>query len=108
MMPRTATLALMLVLAACGGGAGPWSKPGVDAAAAARDRRECRGQAEAAFATDRSVDADILASRGQDWQRAGTLEPQQSQMHHQASGHAEAVFAACMRAKGYTQPAKPG
>ena len=105
--PRCAALLAAVALAACGT-PGPWVKPGADEAAVTRDTRECRAQAEIARSTDRSVDQDILASRGRDWQQAGTLEPQKQQMREQAGGHAEAVFDGCMKARGYRRQAKPG
>jgi alkylhydroperoxidase family enzyme len=102
-----AVLLAALALAGCGTSAA-WVKMGADDAAVSRDTRDCRAQAEIALSTDRSVDQDILASRGRNWQQAGTLEPRQQQMREQAGGHAEAVFDGCMQAKGYRRQPKPG
>ena len=104
---RFAVLLALLALAGCGT-PGAWVKAGADEAAVSRDTRECRAAAKVALSTDRSVDQDILASRGRDWQQAGTLEPQRQQMREQAGGHAEAVFDGCMQARGYRRQAKPG
>jgi hypothetical protein len=101
-MPRAAAPAMLVLLAACGT-AGGWSKPGADPQAIARDSRECRAQADQVLARDRSIDQDILATRGPDWQRAGTFEPHSAEMREQEAAHAKAVFEDCMHAKGYAR-----
>ena len=80
-----------------------WVKPGVGPAEAARVYGYCRAQADAAFKSERDVDQDILATRGSDWQRGGTLHIQRSQMGAAAAGRAAAVIAGCMRAHGFAR-----
>ena len=66
---------------------------------AARVYDYCRARADAAFQHERQIDQDILATRGIDWQRAGTLRRQRSEMFAEAAGRADAVFALCLRAR---------
>jgi hypothetical protein len=82
---------------------GPWVKPGIGPAEAARVHRTCRARAEAAFQSEREVDQDILATRGSDWQRAGTLSSERSQMGAEAAGRLAAVIAGCMRSHGFAR-----
>lgn len=60
----------------------------------------CRARAGAAFQNERHIDEDILATRGNDWQRAGTLHGERSDMFAEAVGRADAVLAGCLRAQG--------
>ena len=82
---------------------GHWVKPSAGAAQAARVYGYCRARAEAAFRSERDVDQDILATRGSDWQRAGTLSSERSQMGAEAAGRADAIIAGCMRAHGFAR-----
>jgi hypothetical protein len=82
---------------------GHWVKPGVGPAAAGRVYGYCRARADAAFRSERHIDQDILATRGNDWQRAGTLRRQRSDMFAEAAGLAAAVVAGCMRSHGFTR-----
>jgi hypothetical protein len=61
----------------------------------------CRAQADAAFQHERHIDQDIIATLGNNWQRAGTLPLERSQMFAEAIGRADAVLAGCMRAYGF-------
>jgi hypothetical protein len=82
---------------------GPWVKPGVGPAETARVYNYCRAQADAAFQEERHIDQDILATRGNDWQRARTLTGERSEMFAEAAGRADAVLAGCMRARGFAR-----
>ena len=56
----------LMLLAAC---AGPrWQKPGADAESGAADYRRMQRHGPGCGARDSNIDADILASRGRDWQ----------------------------------------
>jgi hypothetical protein len=99
---RAGLAAMMLLLAGCGGSGG-WTKPGVSPDAAEADFSTCERQARSATARDAAIDADILASRGQDWQRTGTLAMKRDDMADSNRGRAQQVVARCMAAKGYTQ-----
>ena len=104
MMGRLAA-AMLLALAACAGGEANWAKPGADADKTSADYEDCRTQARAATQRDAAIDADILATRGQDWQNGGTLTMHQDAMAHSTGKRAQNIIAACMSAKGY-QPAR--
>jgi len=91
-----------LLLAGCGSG-GNWTKPGVSPDTAEADLSSCQRQARDATARDAAIDADILASRGQDWQRTGTLAMRRDDMADSNRGRARLIIARCMAAKGYTE-----
>jgi hypothetical protein len=95
-------VAAMLFVAACEGSGG-WSKPGVSPDAAEDDFSACQRQARNVTARDAAIDADILASRGQDWQRTGTLSMRRDDMADSNRARARQIVARCMAAKGYTQ-----
>jgi hypothetical protein len=95
----TAALAAGLALDAC---AGPqWTKPGVGADTAAADYADCRSLAQQATQRDSSIQADILASRGRDWENSGTLEAHQDVFAAEATRQSGDVLGACMRLRGY-------
>jgi hypothetical protein len=100
-MKRVGVVMAMLVLAGCGGGAGGWSKAGISPETAEADFADCQSQARAATRRDDAIDADIMASRGQDWQRAGTLSIKRDDMAMSTRGWAEQIIGRCMAAKGY-------
>ena len=95
------TLALMLLLAGCGGG--QWSKPGVSREKAAQDYSECRHRAEIANQRDSNIDTDILASRGQDWERRSVLTLKREGYADSNRLRSGDIVPRCMIAKGYTQ-----
>jgi hypothetical protein len=100
---RACFLVLALALGACGA-AGPWVKPGADAKATDLAYRQCRALAATSTDTAAAIDKDILATRGNDWQRAGVMRVETREMHEQARAHGDAVIASCMRAKGFSRP----
>jgi len=93
-----------LLPAALAGCLGPsWVKPGTGAAAAAADYSECNALAQGAVARESTIDADILASRGLDWQNTGTLGIHRATMANETATRADDVLRACMLAKGYSE-----
>jgi hypothetical protein len=104
MIGRVAALSL-LALAACAGGEARWTKSGTDANATYADYEECRSASRAATQRDAGIDADILATRGLDWQNTGTLNLHEDEMAWSTGKRAQHIIATCMTAKGY-QPAK--
>jgi hypothetical protein len=100
-LPRPPFLVLALALAAC---AGPrWSKPGIDADTARSDFADCRSMGSEATRRDADIDADILASRGQDWSNSGTLGVHQAVMAAGPADRSDAIIALCMSSKGYSK-----
>jgi hypothetical protein len=90
---------IVLVLAGCGGVA--WVKPGASPETAKAELADCESEARAATRHDRAIDSDILASRGNDWQRAGTLGTNQAQMGQSLQARSDQITARCMSAKGF-------
>lgn len=93
-------LAFLLTLAACTS-TGGWHKPGVPPEQAARDYAECRHKAELALRRDSNIDTDILATRGQEWARLGTLQSKRDEYDDSNSARSGDIVERCMIAKGY-------
>lgn len=96
-----AVLAVLLPLAACSG-TGGWTKPGVTPADAAADFADCRHTAELAHRRDSDIDADILATRSQDWQRTGLLQIKRNDFSDSDDARDQDLVTSCMMSKGYT------
>jgi len=95
-------LAVLLLLAACSGAGGGWSKPGVPPEQAAQDYAECRHSAELAVRRDSNIDTDILATRGADWERLGMLQRRSDDFASSNDQRSSDVLQRCMIGKGYT------
>jgi hypothetical protein len=91
----------LLLLAGCAAPAENWAKPGADQAAIARDDQDCRAMAATAVHTDADIDQDILATRGNDWQRASVGHVETRTMQEHTRDRAAAIVDACMKAKGF-------
>ena len=100
---RAAWFGSALLLAGCAA-AGGWSKTGADAAASASEYEDCRAAAGAAVKKDADIDQDILATRGNDVQRAGGVRAETQTMQEHTRDRAAAIIAACMKAKGFAAP----
>jgi hypothetical protein len=94
-------LGLALVVSACSG-AGEWSKPGVSPEKAAQDYSECRHSAQLAHRRDSDIDSDILASRGEDWERFGLLQLKRNEYADSDNARSADFVERCMIGKGYT------
>ena len=92
--------ALALALTGCGSA---WNKAGVGREQAARDYSECNHMAEIANQRDSNIDTDILASRGQDWQRLGFLNAKRAGYADSNEARTGDIVDRCMLSKGYTQ-----
>ena len=57
--------------------------------------------AQQAVRRDSDIDADILASRGQDWQNSGTLSTHKATIAADTGRRSDDVLSACMASKGY-------
>jgi hypothetical protein len=102
-MRQSAVLVLFLLLAGCVDGSGRWTKPDAAEEQISRDFAECRSEARAATRRDAGIDADILATRGGDWQRLGTLTLHRDEMAASERSNGDAILARCMSAKGYAR-----
>lgn len=94
--------AVLLALAACSG-TGGWTKRGVPPDRVAADYADCRHTAQSALSRDSNIDTDILASRGADWARVGSLENAQDADARRVAPRSDAIIEGCMLDKGYTR-----
>jgi hypothetical protein len=92
---------LIVCLASCATGFTRWTKPGASAEVTERALGQCENAALATMRTERNVDADILASRGDDWQRSGTLITERTMMRTQDRAMASKLVEDCLADKGY-------
>jgi len=93
---------VVLAVAACGG-AGDWTKPGSDSAAARAEYDDCRELAATMVRTDTNIDQDILATRGADAQRGGAVRAQAQVMQEHSRDRAGSIVDKCMAAKGFAR-----
>lgn len=98
-MRGTLGFALVLGLAACAGQ--QWTKDGVSGETAAADYADCNSLAQAARRHDSTIDTDILASRGHDWEENSSLQTRQ-QIFAEGVQQSSDIVKACMIGKGYT------
>jgi hypothetical protein len=93
---------VLLALAACAEERPRWTKPGASPGAASTELDRCKREARDATRRNDGINADILASRGTDWQRAGTLSAQEADLAASSRRQGNRALAACMTAKGYS------
>ncbi len=93
-------LAATLVLAACAGRP-EWSKNGVSPQVAARELSACREIAREATQRDTNITTDIMASRGNDWQRTGVLDTQTQSLNLGDVQRSDEIVRNCMIGKGF-------
>jgi hypothetical protein len=98
-MRRIGGVALALMLAGCGG---TWQKAGVSPEAAAQDLSECRHMAEVANMRDSDIDQDILASRGQDWEKYSVIQTKRDDYAYSNESRTGNIVDRCMISKGYS------
>ena len=89
------------ILSGCAGGSDKWTKPGAAPDAAETELSDCESEARSATQRDAGIDADILASRGQDWQNTGTLALKSDEMANSSRARRRQIIARCMAARGY-------
>ena len=99
-MRRPLLLLLLAGLAACSG-TPQWTRSGASPETAREDLRECVAEAQSMTRQDENIDADIMATRSQDWQRTGTLGAKRETLALQNRGRGEDIVGLCMRQKGY-------
>ena len=99
---RVVVLGAMAALIGCGGRA-DWARAGADEATVAGEYQDCRAMADNAVKTESDIDQDILATRGDDWRRAGVGRLQTRTMREHTRDRGAAIIDACMRAKGFVR-----
>lgn len=98
--PWIAALALSATLGACSGPP-TWTKEGVSREVTAADYAECRHAAQHDIQRDVNIDTDIVASRGDDWdksQATKTFLADDASNNRKLSGD---IVKGCMESKGY-------
>jgi hypothetical protein len=93
---------VLVVLAGCANEASRWVKPGTSMATTSTEYDRCEREAHDSSRRIDEINADILATRGNDWQRTGTLSSQQADMAASSRGQGQRALAACMSAKGFS------
>jgi hypothetical protein len=101
-MRQAGIVLVLLALAACADDAARWTKPGASPAMASTELDRCQREARDTTRHEDQINADILASRGSDWQRNGTLSVQEADLAASSRGQGNRALAACMTAKGYS------
>lgn len=105
---RGTASALMLVaalaLGACAAPESAWTHPERAPAAARQDLSACRNEATTATRREADIDADIEASRGQDWQRSGILTTKRETAAEGRRRSFDSYVARCMAARGWRRP----
>jgi hypothetical protein len=96
-------LILCSIAALTGCGRPDWARPGADEAAVAGEYRDCLAMAGSAVKTEADIDQDILATRGDDWRRAGVGRLQARTMRDHTRDRGAAILDACMRGKGFAR-----
>jgi hypothetical protein len=99
-MKLTPGFLLLLSLAACST-TGQWSRDGTAPKVAAEDLADCNSLAQQVVQRDTNIDADIDASRGQDWRSAQVVDVKRAAFQSKDEGTEKDVVDRCMVGKGY-------
>jgi len=78
-----------------------WSKEGTAPEVVARALADCQSLAREATDRDTNIMTDIMATRGQDWQRTGVMEPHVQNFNAETRNRGDDVVNRCMIGKGY-------
>jgi hypothetical protein len=101
-MPRVSIVLVLLALASCAAESNRWTKAGASPAMTSTELDRCEREAHDATRRNDQINADILASRGNDWQRTGALSVKEADMAASSRSQADRALAGCMAAKGYS------
>lgn len=99
-MKRSLTLACVLALMGCVGQA-EWSKEGTAPNIAARELADCQSIAREATQRDTNIMTDILATRGNDWQRTGVMDTHVQTFSIENRNRGDDIVNRCMIGKGF-------
>jgi hypothetical protein len=89
-----------LALIGCASG-GNWSKEGASKDQTAQAYSECQGLAHEATRRDSNITTDIMATRGNDWQRTGVLSTKEQVLSAEEHGRGDEIINRCMIGKGF-------
>ncbi len=95
-------LASLVILAGCSGRASNYERADTPDAKRVADFQDCRSIARAATARDRSIDTDIVASRGADWKNRGVYSVENTATNAYSSENSSQILMNCMLGKGYS------
>ena len=99
-MKRVLILACAVVLVGCASGA-EWSKEGVSQQETARAVADCQSLAREATQRDTNIMTDIMATRGNDWQRTGVLGTKEQVFGAEDRTRTDDIVTRCMISKGF-------
>lgn len=99
-MKRSLTLACTLALLACASQP-EWTKQGTSSEVTARELSDCKSIAREATERDTNIMTDIMASRGNDWQRTGVMSAHVQNFTAGEAEHSDDIVKRCMIGKGF-------
>ena len=99
-MRRKWTLACALALIGCSSG-GNFSKEGASQDQTAQAYSECQSIVREATRRDDNIMTDIMATRGNDWQRTGVLSTKEQVFSAEDRGRSDEILNRCMIGKGF-------
>ena len=99
-MKRSLIIAFALALLGCSGGV-DWSQDGVSQPQTAHALADCQSDASQATRRDTDINNDIMASRGQDWQRSDMMGMKMDIFAAENSNETTDIVNRCMISKGF-------
>ena len=99
-MKRSIFLAALVFLAGCSSSP-TWVKNGATPPQTSQALSDCESQAREATRRDTNIMNDIMATRGNDWQRTGVMETQVQIFTASNQPRFDDIVNRCMAAKGY-------
>jgi hypothetical protein len=99
-MKRSLALACALALIGCASHP-EWSKDGTSPDLAARELADCQSIAREATQRDTNIMTDILATRGNDWQRTGVMDTHVQTFNVENRTRGDDIVNRCMIGKGF-------
>ena len=97
---QIAGLGLALLLVGCAG-TGDWTRQGSSSQQTAAEFSDCQSQARKATERDTNIMTDILATRGNDWNRTGVMSTQMSEFAAENHNQTAGIVSRCMLGKGF-------
>jgi hypothetical protein len=99
-MKRSWALVCVFALFGCAGHP-EWSKDGVAPEMIAKELADCQSIAREATARDTNIITDIMATRGNDWQRTGVMDTHVQAFQIEDRGRSGDIVNRCMISKGF-------
>ena len=99
-MKRSVALVSLIVLSGCVGHP-DWSKDGAAPEVVTKELADCQSLAREATARDTNIMTDIMATRGNDWQRTGVMDTHVQAFHLEDHTRSGDIVNRCMISKGF-------